>query len=485
MAKKNFTDKTIAALKPREKKYYEREARGFALEVRPTGRKTFVYIYSFEGQRKYFLCGVYGKGPGEVSLKEARDAYSAAYAKVIAGIDPQAEMEETKEANKKKAAAAIRDAGNLLVEAGNLLEGTGNLSDDTGNLTGDEVDTTLPDAPTVRDMARAWLCKYSKPNHSKEWFDIMKLCINNEILPVMGHLPVTSIGRRAAINLIEDITARAPGMARNVMKAAQGIFEYAASREYIMATPFTKITKHVPKARQKPKRRRLSEKEIRKMWGAVDAGPGADSTKRALKMILMTMQRPSEVAQMHSDQIEGCWWTVPEMIVGNKTERENHVYLNPLALSLIGNREGFIFPGAGKEHDKPITRHSISKMVSRGETTKEVAKITKAGKKQTVRANQYYGMIPWTPHDLRRTGRTMLAAIGIGDEVGEEVVNHAKKGVKGIYNLYEYDDEKKEALTKWNAKMIQILNTPEERLAEAPPEPSPGEVDDEEYEQTA
>jgi hypothetical protein len=52
------------------------------------------------------------------------------------------------------------------------------------------------------------------------------------------------------------------------------------------------------------------------------------------------------------------------------------------------------------------------------------------------RKDRYFGMKPWSPHDLRRTARTNMARVGISDEVGEEVVNHTKPGVVGVYNKY-------------------------------------------------
>ena len=57
-------------------------------------------------------------------------------------------------------------------------------------------------------------------------------------------------------------------------------------------------------------------------------------------------------------------------------------------------------------------------------------------------------MKPWSPHDLRRIARTNMARGGVLDEVAEEVVNHIKLGVVGVYNKFRYDTEKQEALEK-------------------------------------
>jgi hypothetical protein len=52
-----------------------------------------------------------------------------------------------------------------------------------------------------------------------------------------------------------------------------------------------------------------------------------------------------------------------------------------------------------------------------------------------------------------------MARVGVLDEVGEEVVNHIKPGVVGVYNKYRYDNEKKEALLKWESLLLEILKT--------------------------
>jgi len=43
------------------------------------------------------------------------------------------------------------------------------------------------------------------------------------------------------------------------------------------------------------------------------------------------------------------------------------------------------------------------------------------------------------------------------DESGEEVVNHMKHGVDGVYNKYRYDNEKKSALLKWETLLLELL----------------------------
>jgi integrase len=69
------------------------------------------------------------------------------------------------------------------------------------------------------------------------------------------------------------------------------------------------------------------------------------------------------------------------------------------------------------------------------------------------------------PHDLRRTGRTHVSGLGIRDEIGEALLNHAKEGITGTYNLYSYWPERKDALRLWHQKLAALQAREEQRAA--------------------
>lgn len=64
----------------------------------------------------------------------------------------------------------------------------------------------------------------------------------------------------------------------------------------------------------------------------------------------------------------------------------------------------------------------------------------------------------FTVHDLRRTCRTLLAKQGTAGHVAERCLNHKLKGVEGIYDQYDYLEERKGALNKL-AKTVDTLAT--------------------------
>jgi integrase len=64
-----------------------------------------------------------------------------------------------------------------------------------------------------------------------------------------------------------------------------------------------------------------------------------------------------------------------------------------------------------------------------------------------------------TPHDLRRTVETRLAELRVPKEVRDRVLNHTPRDVGSKhYNLHDYADEKREALTSWSLALANIVD---------------------------
>ena len=66
------------------------------------------------------------------------------------------------------------------------------------------------------------------------------------------------------------------------------------------------------------------------------------------------------------------------------------------------------------------------------------------------------GVVPWTPHDLRRTVATRIAEqLGVGGEqLIRRVVGHADGRVTAIYNRYGHVKEMREILERWAEDLI-------------------------------
>lgn len=410
-----FSDIYIRSLKSGPTKYYKREANGFTIKVWPSGSKTWVYVYTFEGKRKELKLGEYPA----MKLADARKKYNDAYEFCKNGIDP------------------------------GMLER--------------QQQHELRIAPTVKFLVNEYLEKHAKPK-KRSWREDQR-CLEKEVIPVWGDRKARDIRKRDVIDLLDGIVKRgSPVMANNTFEKIRKMFNFALAKDILEFSPCFGVEKPTKKEH---KERVLSDKEITIVWNALETAAMSDEIKRALKVILVTGQRPGEVIGMHSSEIEDDWWTVPPERA--KNGKAHRVYLTPTAKELIGNIDGYIFESprkqilpCGDKISRPMDVNAIAYAVRRNfEKSEEgqgvvVAKNLYQEEKRNMKKTV---MDSWTPHDLRRTAATNMSALEFSDEIIDAVLNHVKKGVIAIYNRYKYDKEKKAALEAWEMRLREILST--------------------------
>jgi integrase len=169
-------------------------------------------------------------------------------------------------------------------------------------------------------------------------------------------------------------------------------------------------------------------------------------SKLAMRMILCTGQRPGEVAGMSWDELKDGFWNIPAARM--KGKEPQRVPLTPMVLDIIEQARPlscdsrYVFRSSYVE-DSPIKPHSLARALDRHRLemgfTEDVPR--------------------FTPHDLRRTVRTRLAALGVSDVVAERVLGHKLQGILAVYNRYDYDQEKRQALELWERELQRIVGT--------------------------
>ncbi|MBT6045924.1 MAG: hypothetical protein HOG49_03795, partial [Candidatus Scalindua sp.] len=102
--------------------------------------------------------------------------------------------------------------------------------------------------------------------------------------------------------------------------------------------------------------------------------------------------------------------------------------------------EIFVFPGM-KAH-KPLSMSGISNPLQKLLKTSDIE--------------------PFTARDLRRTFTTHLSRIDVLAEIRNRIQNHAIAGdvESKHYNRFDYANQKKSALEKWEREMKHIVNIP-------------------------
>ena len=247
------------------------------------------------------------------------------------------------------------------------------------------------------------------------------------------------------------------------------MFNWAVERDVLPFSPCMGVKLPTPKNERD---RALSELEIKTFWNNLDGCAISNGIKSALKLILVTAQRPGEVMGLHTSELDGKWWNIPADRA--KNGKAHRVPLTPLALEIIGQaieeakawREvpadqkysGYIYPCPHRGKEKPIERHAMAIATLRNlawplTDAKGQPLFNADGKPAT---ENRFGIDHFTPHDLRRTAATRMAESGERDEVIDAILNHAKQGVIKVYNQFKYDAQKQLALESWARKLTAI-----------------------------
>lgn len=418
-----FTDRFIFNLKPRAKMYQVREGEGFGIRVLTSGHKVWVFTYTYDGKRRQMNLGSYP----DKKLSDARTDYSAAYSILHDKSNPRDPQEERDHKH---------DEGRMAREERRL-------------------------APTVADLITEYIEKHAKPN-KRSWYEDERI-LNKDALVVWGKRKVADIKKRDVVLLLESIIERgSPGSANNNFKIIRKMFRFAVQRDILEHSPCDGVVMPAPLNRGD---RVLNEAEIKTLWNSLDTCHVSPEIRAAIRLILVTAQRPGEVIGMHTSEIDGHWWTIPAE--RSKNKKAHRVYLTDMALDLIGDKseEGFIFPCTDLKKNQAMARLSISQVVSRNIAVPVLINgkpvFDKTGKPVT---ENKLGVSDFTPHDLRRTAATTMSQIGFMDEIIDAVLNHTKQGIIRTYNLNRYDKEKQQSLEAWERKLNGIISNKESNV---------------------
>jgi len=206
----------------------------------------------------------------------------------------------------------------------------------------------------------------------------------------------------------------APITANQTLAAVSAVYTWATKEEILPANPCRGVARNPTTSRD----RILSDAEVPLFWQAFGQAGLAGA---ALQVLLLTGQRPGEVAHMRREQISDGWWTMPGAPDGNgwpgtKNKQTHRVWLPKAVRSIIAELNyddgaGFVF---GPSMDLGSTMRSICRQVA----------VPRA-----------------VPHDLRRTHGSTITKLGFGRDAMNRIQNHKEGGITDIYDRHSYSSE--------------------------------------------
>lgn len=169
-----------------------------------------------------------------------------------------------------------------------------------------------------------------------------------------------------------------------------------------------------------------------------------------LTLYLWTACRGAEIVAFGRAEVteepDGFWWTVPRARLKmrrNPLTTDLRVPLVGRALAVVQRRlqatDGPLLFPSGRKPGLPLEQKSVGVAVW---ARMPYCKM----RKDWIRSR--WPVTHWAPHDLRRTSRTMLAALGCPTDIAEVILGHQQPGVQAVYNRHGYDAERRVWLTR-------------------------------------
>jgi integrase len=282
--------------------------------------------------------------------------------------------------------------------------------------------------------------------------EVPRRYLDNHLLPELGSRPVADVRAADIARLLDKVKDRAPTAANDLLRFTSRIFDFGIRRQVVSGNPAAAFTPRDAGGTEQPRRRALTGEELSKLFAAIRKTPTfGGNNLLAIKLLLALCVRKGELLgarwvefDLEGKADAGPVWHLP----GSRTKTGENLDI-PLAPLVVEWLQALKQLSAGSEYVFPQRRQDHRRRVPHvGLDTLNVAV-----------ARVDHQLEPFTLHDLRRTGRTHLAALGVRREVAERCLGHKIRGVEGTYDRHDYFDERREALVQWTNVLSDAEST--------------------------
>lgn len=465
-----ITAQQVAALRPTDKPQRVVVDTGLQLRIATSGVKTWVVRYIVNGKlRDYRLPKPYGlsSDSGHTSLAEARSEAAAIRALAHQGIDIQVQAEDARIADSKRDEEALKSvaANKILAERDNL---------------------------TFGDLFDAWLTNGVR---RKDGNAELQRSFKADVLPKIGACRISDLTEHELRAVLRAVVDRGVNRSAIIIRNnLTQLFAWAEKRQpwrklLLDGNPMDliEIEKIISPDYDLDKQRDriLSPGEIReldrifrRMQDDYDSSPDKRfgtqpieaTTQCAIWIMLSTMCRVGEMSMARWEHIDfdSAKWFIPKENVKDKVASLD-IFLSPFALHQfrrlhkITGHTDWCFPARNK--DSHLSVKSISKQV--GDRQTQFKKSRDGGPRRPMKNRRHDNTLvlgggehgAWTPHDLRRTGATVMQALGVPLEIIDRCQNHVLAGskVRRHYLHHDYAQEKRDAWRQLGERISIIL----------------------------
>jgi integrase len=385
-----LTDTRIRNAKRQAQPYKLSDGGGMYLLVTPKGARYWRLDYRFAGKRRTLALGVYPT----VSLSNARVRREEARALLDKNTDPII----AKKASKRLA--------------------------------------KLANVNTFDAIAREWLEK-QRNRLSPRYQALLLARIEADIFPLIGSRPITDIDAPELLEALRKVEKRgALESARRLRQICGQVFRYAVATGRATRDPSVDLKGALSSPGRKRGHKAMAREELPGFLAAVEAYDGDPRTRLALRLIVLTFVRTSELrgarwSEFENLEGENALWRIPAERM--KMKSEHIVPLAPQATAVLrelrslsgSDASPFLFPSPAREGFMSYNTMLFA--------------LYRMG---------YHGRA--TVHGFRAMASTILNEMGFRPDVIERQLAHEERNkVRAAYNRAEYLGQRREMMSRW------------------------------------
>ena len=318
----------------------------------------------------------------------------------------------------------------------------------------DQKHQAVEDALTFEALAQSWVAKGLqglRPRYTAEAARALR--VNFAGLSTVPAQRVSQAAAQAALDAVA--LGRGGQMALRSRAYARAMYGWAVKRGLVSVNPFALATVD---GREASRDRVLSDAELGEVWRA--AGQLGAPFDAYIRLLILTLQRVSETAALRWSEIsaDGLEWHIP----GERTKngRPHLVHLSAPARAILA--------ALPRQPGTELAFTTTAAQAATGPVARPISGFShaKARLDQLILAERTATAAPgrppaplvgWRLHDLRRTGVTALARLGVRWEVADRLLNHVQgaiQGVAAVYQRHEFLAERRRALDTWAAHVL-------------------------------
>jgi integrase len=448
-----LTIKELEALTPDDIGRTVRDGDGLSGRVRANAGAAggvsviFTYRYRWQGKTRDEPCGSWPRDR-ITAIRDKRD-------EVRKSIDAKVDPVEARQAEQLKVLADQAEQRQRIAEADALREAqkAERLAQEAERLAEAERERRRL---SVQQLFERWskLALSSRKDRGAE----TRRGFAKDVMPVIGERKAEDVTKKDVMEVLDAVTARgANRLANRLLAELRQMFDFALVREIVPANPTDRIERKNVGGKEIERERVLSEDEIRALPARLAGANLLRSTEHAIWVLLATCCRIGELsgARIADIDLPERTWFLPD----TKNGKPHTIYLSKFAafhlkqLVALSDDATWLFPAA--RNDGAVDSKSITKQVYDRQRGKPKLNGTVLTTSLCLPGGR------WVPHDLRRTGATLMGELGVHSDVIKKCLNHTEQDK--VTRTYQRAIKKDEQIEAWRllGERLDLLTNPE------------------------